>query len=449
MRVKIFTIKRSEVENNLSPLYFQSLYQLKENIVKKAKYPTEKIKHSLKITRGRFGHRPRNDPLYYGGQYPFVQTGDVVQANINGLEIKYTQTLNELGLSTSRMFKAPQLLFTIAANIGYTGILNFDSCFPDSIVALESLNNDTSIEYLNVYFTLIQKHIDALAPTTAQKNLNNEQLAEIPIVIPPKDIQRNIVDLYNSALSQKQQKQQQAKNLLDGVDTYLLSELGITLPKKDKSLSKRIFTTKFSEVSGGRFDPSANIPELKKLRVDLCNSVFSFLKEIITESKKIVTEIKDSDIYIGLENIESNTGNYIETDVKESISSALSFKKGQILFPKLRPYLNKVFLAEFDGICSTEFHIFNAKSIDTEFLYYCLLSKLILSQTENLMTGNTLPRLQSSDIYNLIIPLPPLHKQKEIAEHIRNIRTQTKQLQAEAEQIMQDAKQQVEKMILR
>ncbi len=102
--------------------------------------------------------------------------------------------------------------------------------------------------------------------------------------------------------------------------------------------------------------------------------------------------------------------------------------RGQILFPKLRPYLNKVYLAEFNGLCSTEFHIFNAKNMDSNFLHYCLLSRITLEQTSNLMTGNTLPRLQSSDIAHILIPNPPIEKQREIAKHIQEIRNHAKQL---------------------
>ena len=64
------------------------------------------------------------------------------------------------------------------------------------------------------------------------------------------------------------------------------------------------------------------------------------------------------------------------------------------------------------------------------------------------MTGNTLPRLQTVDIHNLEIPLPPLEKQNEIADHIQTIRDQAKQLRAEAAAGLEMAKQGVEVMIL-
>lgn len=112
----------------------------------------------------------------------------------------------------------------------------------------------------------------------------------------------------------------------------------------------------------------------------------------------------------------SNTGEYIRTTEKESISSAAVFKKGDILFPKLRPYLNKVHRAEFAGKCSTEFHVFEAKNVNADFLTIMLRSNMVVAQTKHLMTGNTLPRLQTFDIENIIIPLPSIEVQEEIVK---------------------------------
>ena len=91
------------------------------------------------IKRGRFSHRPRNAPQFYGGKYPFIQTGDVVRSR--GGSVPYTQTLNELGLSVRTVFKPTIVLITIAANIGDTGILDYEACFTDSVVGLIPFEN--------------------------------------------------------------------------------------------------------------------------------------------------------------------------------------------------------------------------------------------------------------------------------------------------------------------
>lgn len=97
-------------------------------------WKVKKIKYSATLTRGVFGHRPRNDPKYYDGDYPFIQTGDVASAN-KYIET-FSQTLSELGKSVSKEFKKGTIAFTLAANVGDAAILDFDSYFPDSVMAI-------------------------------------------------------------------------------------------------------------------------------------------------------------------------------------------------------------------------------------------------------------------------------------------------------------------------
>ena len=75
-----------------------------------------------------------NEPRFYGGDIPFIQTGDVVRAN--GRITEHTQTLNDLGLSISRLFPTGTIIVTIAANIGETAIANYPVAFPDSLVGI-------------------------------------------------------------------------------------------------------------------------------------------------------------------------------------------------------------------------------------------------------------------------------------------------------------------------
>jgi Type I restriction modification DNA specificity domain len=90
-----------------------------------------------RCSRGRFSVRPRNDPNYYGGRYPFIQIGDLRPEGgwIGG----HTQTLNERGLQVSKSFpKGTVVIAIVGATIGNTGILPYDMCFPDSLVGIET-----------------------------------------------------------------------------------------------------------------------------------------------------------------------------------------------------------------------------------------------------------------------------------------------------------------------
>lgn len=173
------------------------------------------------------------------------------------------------------------------------------------------------------------------------------------------------------------------------------------------------------DVVGRRIDPHQFHPERIAIIERIKKQSWCKLNDVIKIVKTTTSSIPKGETYIGLENIESNTGIYTPSDI-ETISSAAKFKKGDILFPKLRPYLNKVHWAQFDGYCSTEFMIFEASSILPEFLTIILRSNIVLAQTKHLMTGNTHPRLQPEDIANILIPYPDIEKQKEIIHIYQN-----------------------------
>ena len=149
-----------------------------------------------KIERGKFSHRPRNEPRFYGGQYPFVQTGDV--SNCDGIIRSFTQTLNEDGLAISKMFPARTILITIAANIGFTGILEFDSACPDSLIGITP-SDDVNTEFLNYYLMTQQQEMDRLAPKGTQKNINIQFLRPWPVPLPSIEEQTQISGAFSMA----------------------------------------------------------------------------------------------------------------------------------------------------------------------------------------------------------------------------------------------------------
>ena len=139
------------------------------------------------VSRGRFSPRPRNDPQYYGGDIPFIQTGDVVKADTY---IKtHRQTLNEKGLKVSKLFGKGTIAITIAANIGETALLTYDMCFPDSVVGIVPLNGNISNEFLEAQLRFFKAQLNAQATETAQKNINLEDLKPLKVLVPPIDLQ--------------------------------------------------------------------------------------------------------------------------------------------------------------------------------------------------------------------------------------------------------------------
>jgi restriction endonuclease S subunit len=100
--------------------------------------------------------------------------------------------LNEEGLSVSKLFQPPVVVITIAANIGDTAVLDFPSCFPDSVVALIP-KPETDARYLEVVMRTKKQHLNNVAPQAAQKNINIEILKTVEIPLPLLATQQAIV----------------------------------------------------------------------------------------------------------------------------------------------------------------------------------------------------------------------------------------------------------------
>ncbi len=143
------------------------------------------------VERGKFAHRPRNEPRFYGGVYPFIQTGEV--SACDGLIETYSQTLNEEGLAISRLFPSGTIVITIAANIGSTGIATFDVAFPDSLVGIQA-GRRVDARFLELVLRSRRHVLDRFAPESAQKNINLNTLKPLKIPLPHMSEQTRIAE---------------------------------------------------------------------------------------------------------------------------------------------------------------------------------------------------------------------------------------------------------------
>jgi type I restriction enzyme, S subunit len=163
-----------------------------------AHWDVKRVKQISQILRGKFTHRPRNDPSLYDGAYPFIQTGEVARA---GKSItSYRQTLNERGLAVSKLFPSGTLVMTIAANIGDVAILNFEACFPDSVVGFvptEIVQRD----YLYYVFRAMRTELLREAPVNTQGNLNVDRIGARELALPPQEEQEIILQYLETKLT--------------------------------------------------------------------------------------------------------------------------------------------------------------------------------------------------------------------------------------------------------
>jgi type I restriction enzyme S subunit len=158
-----------------------------------------KLKRYVEMLRGQFSHRPRNDPAYYDGPYPFIQTGSI--SAVDKFITEYSQTLNELGLSVSKMFPSGTIVMTITgAKIAEVAVTTFDACFPDSIVGFVP-NHDLHKDYLFYVLMAMKPALLGSMIVTTQPNINYVQIGGNYIPLPPLSEQEAIVQHVETEVS--------------------------------------------------------------------------------------------------------------------------------------------------------------------------------------------------------------------------------------------------------
>jgi type I restriction enzyme S subunit len=148
------------------------------------------------LGRGKFTPRPRNDPKFYGGSYPFIQTGDVANS-IGHYLSSFSQTLNELGTTVSKGFGVGTIVVTIAANIADTAILAVPMYLPDSIVGVV-VSLGGNVRFFELCLRRAKHFLDSRAPQSAQKNINLEDLRPLLVPFPILNEQERIAAVYEA-----------------------------------------------------------------------------------------------------------------------------------------------------------------------------------------------------------------------------------------------------------
>jgi len=231
-------------------------------------WKTYKLSEIGTLARGKSKHRPRDASHLYGGDYPFIQTGDV--KNANHKIYTYTQTYSEAGLAQSKLWEAGTLCITIAANIADTAILTFPACFPDSVLGFVPDPEKCDIEFMEYMLQYYKKQIQQHSIGSVQENINLGTFQNITFQLPHLLTQRRIAEIL-SALDDKielnrrmnQTLEQMAQTLfrqffVDGIDEENLPEgwrevkvqdvINITIGRTPPRAQREWFTTDPADV---------------------------------------------------------------------------------------------------------------------------------------------------------------------------------------------------------
>ena len=160
-----------------------------------------------------------------------------------------------------------------------------------------------------------------------------------------------------------------------------------------------------------------NIPELRFPEFDGEWEINIFDDMVSNKSSKYTPNNDESIIDIELDSIQSNTGRLIKSYTSNEFSSQKNvFKKNQVLYSKLRPYLNKYHFPKFDGVCTSEIWVLDSKNksiLSNEFLYYFIQTSKF-SEVTNKSAGSKMPRADWNLVGDLRLNIASIKEQDKI-----------------------------------
>ena len=313
------------------------------------------------------------------------------------------------------------------------------------------------LNYLNSSFGKLQIQREITGATVT--GITRDVVKRLKIILPAPNIQNHIANFTRSAYAQKKQKEREANALLDSIDDYVLKELGIEIPQqKENSIENRVFTAMLSEVSGRRFDP-----EMYYQVYSLHTKLYPMerFRECVLINPSTSFYGYESDMSVTFIPMEKVSAEYGDADLSlykviEEAKGYTRFGDNDLIWAKITPCMENGKSAVVNnlkagiGCGSTEFHVFRAlEGINIHYIHALLRLKSLRKHAALHFTGSAGQQRVSSEFFKeLIIPKPPIEKQTEIAEYITNARDRAKQLQQEADAVVEQAKERVERILL-
>lgn len=339
-------------------------------------WEVKRLKYVLRINSGE---GIKSEEIKSEGTYPVFGGNGIVG---------YTENFNSNNTDI--------IIGRVGANCGNVRLVKNEKWISDNAL-LAALTSKDSIEFITIQLQVM--NLNNMANQNAQPLITGTMVKEKEALFPPIQEQHAIAAYLDHKTAEIDALIADKKRLLELYEeekTALINQAvtkGITpgVPMKDSGV-----------------EWLGEVPEHWEVKR------FRYLYGIITE--KIDRDLPK----IGLENIESGSGKYIRSD-SEFEGDGVFFKQNDILFGKLRPYLAKVLLADFEGSAVGDFFVFRpSEKIFPQYGKYFLLSKNFIDVTNSSTFGSKMPRVSWDFISDLKIPSPPLPEQHAIVRHIES-----------------------------
>lgn len=325
------------------------------------------------------------------------------------------------------------------------------------------INPSYVVHFLRSKFGLaqfLQKNNGAVVP-----EINHPALKSIKIPIPPRKIQDKIAKIMEDAYKQRKDKLKEAERLLAGINDYVLDRLGIELKPVEE---KKSFVVTLDDLKDGkRHDPFYYQPKYLELERALDEGVkkdgfkLEELGDYIREIKygaSVKNDYVDAEQGIPFLRIQNITNGeldltdlkYLNPELKKDIGKCY-VKEGDVLISRsgtigLVVYITKEVNGFAYGSYMIKFSLSN--EINPKFVSILLNTSIGRLQTEQKAIGAVQKNITVPAIKSIKIPVPPIEIQNEIAEEVKRRRERAEKLRREADEVLKEAKEKVEGMIL-
>jgi len=469
---QIFTIWSDEIEGRIDPSFYRPEFKILERAFVDGKYEIKTFREiAEKISSGA-------TPLAGGDSYtnkdegiPFVRSGDInIDKSINFDDLLYIKDeIHQKKLKSSQLKKGDVLIAIVGATIGQVSLYNYNrEANINQAIAIVRVKEGINPEYVKEYLlsSIGQNQLNKIKRPVARANINLEEVASIKIPLPSLLIQNKIAGIMARAYQDKKEKEVEADRLFGSIDGYVLGELGIKiLPAVAKAMAgeekEMVFEVMSNEVEDSRIDAEYWQPFLEEIEQIINKGKYKTqkLKNFIT---KIHYGASTSNAYVDngipflrILNLKPNHINisnvvHLPENFRKKLGNAF-VNAGDLLISRSGTVgVVSVAPKEADGFAFGSFMIKFCLNdeINKEFVSIWLNNKLNKFLTEREKIGAIQGNITIGTIENFDIPIPSLEIQKRIADKAKNYRTKADTLRKEAKEVLQNAKEKVEGIIL-
>jgi len=453
--MECFTIMHNEIEGRIDPFYYRPEFrELEEKL--------SKLKHKRLEEVIEFSSETWNQKDFFDSEFPYIEISEIDTSTGEIKNIIYYEKSkapsrakmivreNDIIVSTTRPHRGAISLIDKKKH-GFIASTGF--------AILRGLKlSEIKREYL-LFFLRTRLALKQMLRRSSGGNypaITSEELKKLIIPIPPLETQQKIINKIKQAYNLKKQKETEAQQLLDSINDYILSELGIKLPELKDQMTFIVYA---DDVKGKRIDAYYYQPKFEEIEKAIKRGKYKLvkIKDVLEINNKLEDIRKYEQIqYVDLASIDKDLGIIKEYKIINSFDAPSRARqkvnKGDLLLACLSGSLKSIAIVnkgDKNIIASTGFYIIkNTDNYNNYYLWALFRNKIYQILLNRETTGAIMSAINRDSLLNLKIPLPPLEIQNKIAEEVKRRIQKAEELQKEAKEVLEKAKQEVEKMIL-